>query len=45
MVAIAAWLLLAVVILVLGKLCDCQAMIGAGAVMLLMLAMVDDISW
>ena len=44
MIILICWLLLSVVFIFLGKLCDSQLIMGIGAVMLLMLGMVNGVS-
>ena len=42
---VAIWLLLAVVLVLLGKLCNSGIIAGIGAVMVLMIALVSDVAW
>ena len=45
MVILACWLALAVVFCLFGKLCDSPALLATGAIMVLMVALVSDISY
>ena len=42
---VASWFMLAIVFVLLGRLCNSKLFVGIGAVMILMMAMVSDVSW
>lgn len=44
-IIVASWLLLAIVFVLFGKLCDSKVFIGIGAIMLLMTSMVGDVTY
>jgi len=45
MMILACWLCLAVIFVLFGKLCDSKVLLGIGAVMILMMAMVSDVTY
>ena len=42
---ILCWILLALIFVAFGKLCESDILLGIGAVMILMVAMVDDVTY
>lgn len=44
MIAVACWLALAVIVLLFGKLCDSKVLTSIGAIMVLMLAAISEVS-